>query len=291
MLVSALIDRVVRKTRRHTITTFLDGPIGPILPTVVVGSATFLSIPAVIEIDSELMSVIDIDVPNRTLTVLRGFLGTTAIDHADRAPVYVGPEFLRQDMFDLVNECIDGLYPDIYRFANADLIGSADIGYGLPAGSPKPLAIWAQSGTRDRSWKAIADWEFISHADTTDFPTGVGVSIRANIGTGSRLRVTLMAPFDRVVDETDDLETVSGLQPYMTDLPYYYTMAYVLGERENNRSQIIAGQTHQRSQDVPPFSALQTANWYRARYDQKKMEAAIRLARETRTIVKGGYGS
>lgn len=290
VLTSFVIDRVVRKTRRNTITTFLDGLIDNVQTTVIAGAVTFISVPAMIEVDSELMMVTDVDVPNRVLTVLRGHLGTVAAAHADRAPMFAAPEFLRQDMFDLVNECLDNLYPDLYRFNSVEITGSSDIGYELPLNSPKPLSVWAKIGTRDKSWKPVGDWEFIDHADPTDFPNGSAISIRANVGA-SKIRVTMPMPFARVVTEADDLEAVAGLQTYMTDLPYYYTMAYVLGERENSRSQVIAGQTHQRAQDVPPFSAMQAANWYRARYDQKKLESAIRLSKEVRRIIRTGYGS
>lgn len=289
VLTSFVIDRVVRKTRRNTITTFLDGALDNVQTTVVAGAVTFISVPAMIEIDSELMMVTDVDVPNRVLTVLRGHLGTIAAAHLDRAPLFVAPEFLRQDMFDLVNECLDNLYPDLYQFNSVLIAGSSDIGYELPLGSPKPLSVWAKSGTRDKSWRPVGDWEFMDHADPTDFPSGSAIIVRANVGASS-IRVTMPMPFVRVTSEADDLEAISGLQTYMTDLPYYYTMAYVLGERENSRSQIVAGQAHQRAQDVPPFTAMQTANWYRARYDQKKSESAIRLMKETRKIVLTGYG-
>lgn len=291
VLASAVIDRVMRKTRRSTQLTTLDGAISGVATDITLQSVEFIAAPTFLEIDSEVISVVSVDASSRIASVIRGFLGTQPVAHSNGEAVFISPEFLRQDILDLINECLDDLYPTLFRLSTNDLVSSDSVGYELTADVSKPLAVWGQNDSSGFGWKPIGDWEFFPQADITDFPSGAALMIRASLPRGAKVRVIHATPFAPISAEADDIVGVSGIQPYMSDLPFYYAIAYTLAERENQRSRITSGQTHQRSQDVPAFSALQTANWYRARYDEKKQEAAYRQQLETRKIVRTGYGT
>ena len=291
-LASSVVDRVLRKVRRSANLTLLDGAITNAQTTVILDNVTYVGNFSRLEIGSELMVTTAVDKPNRVVTVIRGFLGTTAASAVDNAPVFVDPEFLRKDILDSINECLDDLYPDLYQVGQKELTYSSSIiGYALDAGTPRPLAVWAEFDSTSKNWKPIGDWDIETQANLTDFAGGQALMIRTALPNGARVRVSYPKPFVKIADETVDLEAVAGLATYMVDLPFYYAMAYMLSERENQRSQIQSAQAHQRSEDVPAFSAMQMASWYRARYEDKKKEALHRLLLENRKILRTSYGS
>ena len=64
---------------------------------------------SVIEIESELMYVWDAATATKTLTVERGYDGTTAVAHTAGVLATVNPRFPRQQMLDALNSDIDDL--------------------------------------------------------------------------------------------------------------------------------------------------------------------------------------
>ena len=58
----------------------------------------------VLEIDSELMYIWATDVPTKTLTVQRGFNGTTAAAHTAGAIITVNPRFPRAQVLESIND-------------------------------------------------------------------------------------------------------------------------------------------------------------------------------------------
>ena len=69
---------------------------------------------AIIEVDQELMLVTAANTSTRTLTVSRGYAGTTADSHLDEANLTINPTFPRKTVFDAVSDNIVRLYPSLY---------------------------------------------------------------------------------------------------------------------------------------------------------------------------------
>ena len=121
--VSTLIDRIYRDflNKPDDLSAFsrLDGAISSTTSTSVVYEAglfsseeeNLLGSGALIEIGQELMLVTAANTSTRTLTVSRGYAGTTAATHADETNIFNNPTFPRKSVYEAVSDNISRLYP------------------------------------------------------------------------------------------------------------------------------------------------------------------------------------
>jgi len=227
----------------------------------------------------------------KTLTIVRGWLGSTAATHVIGSGVFV-PRVFDRDVMDLINECLDSLYPALYTrdVVTLSYNGNA-IGYDLVAAVGHVLAVDAQEDSSAKFWRELKDYRYIPNASTADFPSGKALMIRQATVHAASVRVIYAKPFIRVDAVADDLQVDAGMYLYMTDLPYYYAMSRLLAGEEVDRADSEGASQHQRAQDVQPFQALRTGEWYLARYNDILRNCRDRLAREISSFAIGGYGS
>jgi hypothetical protein len=246
----------------------------------------------ILEIGSEQLMVTAYVSGTKTATVIRGWFGSTAAAHSQNDPIYIRPRFRRDKIQDLINNCLYDLFPDLYQVATVEKTysGSA-IGYDLASDVHRVLRVDGEVDSNALEWVTISDWQYFPQANTSSFTSGKAIMLRRALPAGAVFRVTYSKAFDPVTAESDDLEADSGLAAYMTDLPYYFAMNRVMVDEEKRRSQILQAQNHQRSQDVPPFLALRTGEWYQARYQELRMNAKKRLIGDAPKSLIGGYGS
>ena len=76
---------------------------------------------ALVEVDQELMLVTAANTSTRTLTVSRGYAGTTAATHLDSTNVFINPTFPRKSVFDAVADNIVRLYPSLYNVTTTNV--------------------------------------------------------------------------------------------------------------------------------------------------------------------------
>ena len=245
-----------------------------------------------LEMGSELVLVTDFDDINRVADIERGMFGTTAASHAENSLIVVSPRVYRSDVLGLINACLNELYPDLYVIDSGSLTyDGAVIGYELDSSVGGILRVRAQRSATAKDWAPVGDWSFDPESDTTDFASGKSLMIRHALDRASKVRYTYIKPFSTVSVEGDDLEATAGLQSYMVELPYLYAMTKLMVLEEVERSQIIAAENHQRSQDVPGFLALRTGEWYKARFDDLVKACRRRLLKEHGNPGMPGYGS
>lgn len=291
-LASSVIDRVLKKFQSKDTPDILDGAMDT--ATTTVSYRGFL--PAwgpgtVIAIDSERMLVVQVNEPNKTATVVRGYDGTTATTHSLSARIYLEPRGDRSEVLSLINDCLSDLFPELFKVATQEVVYSATaIGYEIPATAYRVLRVSALMNISANLWEPIYDWHIEDQA-ASEFPSGRAIMLNVSLPSGSKFRVKYGTTFTRASSEADDLEATCGLSDYMTDLPYYYALSRMLPAEEQLRSEIRSAQNHQRAQDVPAFLALRTGEWYNARYLDRKA-AAMKI----QTFVVGrsigsGYGS
>ncbi len=295
-LTSAVINRVLNKFRYKDPVLTLNGAIDTVqtdpivndfLPSIGVGS--------IVQINDEYMMVTATSGTGpMSLTVVRGWLGSTKASAADGDAVYVNPRVLGTEVFDFINECLDQLYPRIFVVdTDTSLTYSGTIiGYELPANVGFMIRVDGEMDSVAKWWKELKDIRYIPQADTTDFPNGKALMLHASMPKSNKIRVIYAKPFTRVAATSDDLEAVGGLQTYMIDLPYYYAMHKLMAIEEVDRSDSSGASSHQRAQDVPDFLALRTADWYKARYRDLLENARTRQQFEVkRGLNVGGYGT
>ena len=292
--VSAIITRVLNQFRyKDPVLTLsgaidatqLDPAVNDFLPSIGSGS--------IIQIGDEYMLVTAVTGTGpMTLTVVRGWLDSTGASAADKDPVYVNPRVLGDEVLEHINECLDHMFPTIFVPDVKTLTYNASaIGYDLASNVSLVYRVDGELDSAADYWRELKDIRFIPDADTTDFPSGKALILHASMQHGSKIRVLYGKPFTNVTS-SEDLETDGGLKDYMTRLPFYYAMAKLMPIQEVNRADSSGASSHQRAQDVPPFLALRTGDWYNARYRDLLVNARVRQRFETKPGYGiGGYGT
>ena len=130
--VSTLVDRIYRDflNKPDDLSAFsrLDGAINDSVTSLNYEAGLFsveeenlLGSGALIEIGQEIMLVTSATTSTRTLTVSRGYAGTSAAAHSDNDNIFVNPTFPRKTVFDAVGDNIVRLYPSLYNVTTTNV--------------------------------------------------------------------------------------------------------------------------------------------------------------------------
>ena len=158
--VSTLIDRIYRDflNKPDDLSAFsrLDGAINNSVTSLNYESGLFsveeenlLGSGALIEIDQEIMLVTSATTSTRTLTVSRGYAGTSADSHLDNANIFINPTFPRKTVFDAVGDNIVRLYPSLYNVTTTNVTASSTFAE-VPATTVEILNSYVQNATGDQ---------------------------------------------------------------------------------------------------------------------------------------------
>ena len=156
---------------------------------------------ALIEIDQELMLVTSSNTSTRTLTIARGYAGTTAAAHSDNTTLYINPTFPRKSVFDAVADNIVRLYPSLYNVTTTS-VTSASTYVEVPASTVEVLTSYVQNSSGELYTSAGIEL-------LRDFPpssTNTAVQFY-NTSTGKTVYLVVKRKFVRPTAETDDLAT------------------------------------------------------------------------------------
>ena len=210
---------------------------------------------SVFEVDSELFYVWTAVASTKTLTVDRGFSGSTAASHASAANVTLSPRFPRAAMFDAVNAELDDLSSSnngLFRVVTTSLTYN---------GSDRQLNITSSGTVLDlidvRLRYLADDYPVISTVrlqtglPTTDFASGNTLVFDEIIKAGT-LRVRYKAPFERAVTEASDLTTVCFLPATCDDIIELGVIMRLMASREIKRNFTESQSDTRRAEEVPP---------------------------------------
>ena len=209
----------------------------------------------------------------------RGYRGSTAAAHAANAKVTFDPSFPRVEIRRAIDQCVAGLYPQLYQIKTTDLTASAvAVGYELPADCDRVLRVEAQrlSDPVDY-WQPVSRWSFDPASPES---TGKALNVVEAWPPGSTLRVVYAAPFGTFSDGSDTLESI-GLQESHADLILYCVAARMVRFLDPGRLQIQAVENLSRSTVVQVGDASKVANQLYAMYQQRLAEERSRLLRLT----------
>lgn len=235
-----------------------------------------------IEIDAEEMYVWAVN--GQTVTVERGFNGSTAATHAQNAHVVVDPRYprhvilraLNDDLRDLSSP-VNGLFKSSYvdltyspAYDGYDLTGVSDL-IGI-------LDVFYEEPTR-RGWTPT-QWRLNRDLPTADFASGNAVFINAAF-PGSTVRVRYKAPFSTITYSTSDVETTSGLPASAIDIPVLGAAARLIAGREIPRNQVESQPSTRRADEVPPGAIANSARALLAFRAQRIADEAARLMSRT----------
>jgi hypothetical protein len=279
-----LIDRVVQPLlagtveERNKIAASINTSETSLVLTYALGS---LREHTVFEIDSELFYIWESNVTNKTLTVERGYGGTTAASHSAGATITVNPKFPRNQILTALNsELADYSSPMNGLFQ----MKTVDISYN---GSDRMINLAGITDLIDLyevrlryladDYPVIRNVRLMRDMPTTDFASGLVLAFDDDVRSGS-LRVVYKAPYTAFSSESSTV-TSAGAGTEIEDLLVLGAQIRILASREVKRNFIESQGDTRRSDEVPAGAmANSVTNLLRLRRDRIQAEAA-RLAR------------
>ena len=237
----------------------------------------------VFEIDSELVYIWEAVSGSKTLTVERGYMGTTAASHTAGAVVTLNPRFPKAQMLEALNQDIDDLSSPLnglFRVVSTSIdYNGSDRQTDLTGATSVIDLIDVRLRYLDSDYPVIRATRLQRDLPTADFPSGFAIVFDESVMAGS-LRVRYKAPFSRVSALTDSLQSVANVSTTMEDILELGVMSRVLSVREVKRNFIESQGDTRRSDEVGSGAMRDSfSNILRLRRDRIIAEAA-KLARQ-----------
>ena len=232
---------------------------------------------SVFELESELLYIWEANTATKTLTVERGFAGTTAASHTAGVLATLNPRFPRAQMLDALNAELD----DYSSTANGLFkVTSTTLTYN---GSDRQINLTSATNVLElidvRLRFTADDYPFIRGVrlqrdlPTSDFASGIAIVFDESVMAGT-LRVRYKSPFTRATSESSDLTTFCGLPATCDDLVELGVIIRMMAGREIKRSFIESQSDTRRPDEVPAGSSRDsTANLLRLRRERIVAEA------------------
>jgi len=283
---SALLDRVNRQLlsgtieERNKLATTVDSDDTSFVMTYDLGG---LRAGTVFEIDSELVYIWEATSGTKTVTVERGYMGTTAAAHTSGAFVTLNPRFPKAQMLEALNQDIDDLSSPLnglYRIVSVDVdYNGSDRQTNLTGATSVLDLIDVRLRYLDSDYPVIRMTRLQRDLPAADFPSGFAIVFDESVMAGS-LRVRYKAPFTRVSAIGDNLQSVANVPTTMEDILELGVMSRMLSVREVKRNFIESQGDTRRSDEVGAGAMRDSfSNILRLRRDRIIAEAA-KLARQ-----------
>ena len=237
----------------------------------------------VFEIDSELCYIWEATSGTKTITVERGYMGTTPASHTAGAIITINPRFPKAQMLEALNQDIDDLSSPLnglFRIVTADVdYNGSDRQVDLTGATSVLDLIDVRLRYLDSDYPVIRMTRLQRDLPTTDFPSGFAIVFDESAMAGT-LRVRYKAPFTRVSTVSDSIQSVANVPVTMEDILELGVMSRVLSTREVKRNFIESQGDTRRSDEVPAGAMRDSfSNILRLRRDRIIAEAA-KLARQ-----------
>jgi len=280
-----LIDRVVQPLlagtveERNKIAASLNASDTTVTLTYDLGS---LRTQTVFEIESELFYVWDANQTSKTLTVERGYGGTTAATHANGTALTASPKFPRKMVLDALNsELADLSSPmnGLYQMKTVDLsYNGSDRMVNLTGVTDVVDFYEARLRYLADDYPIIKNVRFLRDMPTSDFASGYVLAFDDDVRSGT-IRVLYKAPYTAFSSESSTVVSAGGGSE-LEDLLVLGAQIRMLAGREVKRN-FIESQGDTRRADEVPAGAMNASvtNLLRLRRDRIQAEAA-RLARQ-----------
>ena len=240
--VSTLVDRIYRDflNKPDDLSAFsrLDGAMSDTTGTTLTYESGLFSSEeenllgngALVEGDQELMLVTAANTSTRTLTVSRGYSGTTAATHADKTNIFINPTFPRKSVFDAVADNIVRLYPALYNVTTTNVTSSSTFAE-VPATTVEILTSYVQNASGEQY--TSAGIELLKNFPPSSTNTAVQFY---NTSNGKTVNLVVKRKFVRPTAETDDLSTACFLEDEYEQIVMVGAVADIMGATDVDAS-------------------------------------------------------
>lgn len=208
---ATLTQRIRRYVRDWPAYDNLTASLSSGATTVTVADSTLYGVGKIIEVDQEAMYVNATPLAT-TLTVVRGWWGSTAASHASGASVLVDPRFTFVDILDAINEALGAVFPLVYRdIVDETLTTTATTWeYTIPnvSGLATPIPFLHYLGVKepgDLVFRQRRDWQIIRGATPK-------IRFPYEPVAGTTIRLEGIAPFTPLTVPADTLDALYPTQ-------------------------------------------------------------------------------
>ena len=222
---------------------------------------------AILAIDLEEIRVWAVNNTQQVTACSRGVNGTVAASHAANTYVPVRPKFSPFRIFRAMNEELSDLSSPgngLYQVASVDITYNAAVqGYDITGATNVIRILEARYKVPGPSLNypmiSAGNYSLQRQMPTTDFPSGFVFDLYQRAFPGLPIHLRYAAPFNQLVNLTDDVTAVSGLPLTARDiLPLGAAIRLIL-PRELKRNFTEAGVEPRRAEEVPPRAVMQSA--------------------------------
>jgi len=243
---------------------------------------------SIISIDLEDMKVVATpsSAPGTSVTVIRGFNGSTPATHAINSIIRVSSQFSNWRIGTEINEELGDLSaPDVglYRIVPVEFdYNPAQQGYNLTAGGL--IDIWRvrfDVPGPQNDWPVLRrdEWYLDQDASLSEFPGGKQLVLRVPAFPGHTIRVSYKSSFGGPMTAvTDDVLSVTGLHDEAHDILSIGAALRLLMGRDVKRSFMESQPEPRRSDEVGTQASTAAMRALAAKYDQRIQSEVTRLA-------------
>ena len=242
----------------------------------------------VIQIDNELMYIWEVSSGSKTVTVERGWNGTTAATHITGSVTIVDPKFPRAQILEAINAEIDDLSSPmngLYQIKSLELNYNGTFTMvNLPTIDKIIDLVSVTVRYIATDYPVIRRCRLIRDLPNDDFSAGYAIRFDEQVRAG-RMIVVYKAPFTNVTTEAQNLQNIAGFPTTAEDILMMGAQIRLVSPREVKRNFTESQGDTRRSEEVPTGSVSSSINnIIRMRRDRITAEAA-RLARQYPTFL------
>jgi hypothetical protein len=242
----------------------------------------------VIQIDNELMYVWEISAGSKSVTVERGWNGTTAAAHAASSIATVDPKFPRAQILEAMNAELDDLASPMNGLFQIKILelnyNGTDLMVNLPTTDKIIDLISVSLRYISTDYIKVRRCRLIRDLPNDDFNTGYAVRFDEQVRAG-RMIIVYKTPFSNVTSESQNIQNVTGLPTSCEDILILGSQIRLVGPREVKRNFTESQGDTRRSDEVPSGAVSNSiTNLLRMRRDRITSEAA-KLMRQYPTFL------
>ena len=285
------LDQIVTKTKSklmgavgrdkiNTLATTCNSSTTSIVLTYTPGAEIVAGV--IIEIDYEQMMVVSNSTV--TLTVIRGWNGTTAASHTSSTVVYVEPRFPRQAILDEAISELRALPQTIFTTETVVLTFSSTTNRVDLTGATGTVyrVIYAdRANFEGQSYPGFKPTlKIIRNADPTAFPSGYAVAIDEGLSYGQVATVRVVyakSLATTTLTSSTDLQSTVGLPITAEDIIAFGAASRLLYDKEALRLDFTRQGQSRAAEEIPPEVQGRQAQRWRLEADRRISEEAMRL--------------
>lgn len=206
-----------------------------------------------ISIDDELFYIVSAIPSSKTLTVVRGHLGTIPIGHNDGAQVEINPRFPKVYIKRALQQEVNSWGTRLYKitsvnigFSNSSRIYDLGISDFISVVDVR-LSPYTGRTTRSNAYR----WTVLRDLDEADFASSAAIQFLGTYPTTGTARVKLAQEFDVSVWEDETVVEDLGLSTSMLDIPPIGAAWRLMSAKEVGRTDMTSQPEPRRSEEVP----------------------------------------